>query len=128
MGELDIIHYETAGDEVSDKQSQKTASEKAMSEKTPSEKAPSVRAPSERAPSERAPSEKAPSSEKSGKAASSVRGKSPAKSLAASSIQEEGERADVKSMAGKSVVSFKEEPTEQEDDFQKALATLERVS
>ena len=120
IGELDVIGYQAGADD---------GSEKSPSEKAQSEKAPSVKAPSERAPSERAPSEKAPSSEKgSVKAASSIRGKSPTKSVAASSIQEEADRVEVKSMAGKSVVSFKEEPVEQQDDdFEKALASLERV-
>ena len=57
----------------------------------------------------------------------SERGKSPAKSLAAGSIQEEADRGDIKSLAGKSGVSFKDEVEQQEDDFRKALATLERV-
>ena len=109
VGELDVIHYQPAGDDGSDKQSQKTAS---------------VKAPSEKAPSEKTPSERG-----SVKPASSIRTKSPAKSLAAGSIPGDTERADVKSVAGKSGVSFKDDQVElQEDDFQKALATLERVS
>ena len=69
----------------------------------------SVKAQSERAPSEKTPSVKAPTE--------SERGKSPAKSV-----------ADGASLTGKSGVSFKDEVEKQEiDDFQKALASLERV-
>ena len=68
-----------------------------------------MKAQSERAPSEKTPSIKA--------ATESERGKSPTKSV-----------ADNVSVAGKSGVSFKDEVEKLEiDDFQKALASLERV-